>query len=152
MNIKIEMDKNLIEDEVLIRCSKIDATIQKIQTAISDIMAQDKPMLFFKDEKEYYLPLNTMLFFETNNNQIDSHTESDVFKVKYKLYELEEMLPSNFVRVSKSTILNISKIYSIDKNIVSSSIVQFYKTHKKVYVSRYYYKQLRERLERRRNV
>ena len=149
MKIKIEVDNNLIEDEVIIRCSRVDDDIQKIQTAISDITSQNKQMCFLKDGKEYYFPLETILFFETNNNQIDAHMENDVFKVKYKLYELEEILPSNFVRVSKSTILNINKIYSIDKNIVSSSIVQFYKTHKQVYVSRYYYKQLQEQLERR---
>ena len=152
MKIKIELDNNLIEDEVIIRCSKIDSNIQKIQTAISDISSQDKQMSFLKDGKEYYFSLDEILFFETNNNQIDAHTESNIFRVKYKLYELEDILPSNFVRISKSTILNINKIYSIDKNIVSSSIVQFYKTHKQVYVSRYYYKQLQEQLERRRNL
>jgi len=150
MKIKIEVDNNLIEDEVIIRCSKVDNNIQKIQTAISDITSQDKQMCFLKDGKEYYFPLDTILFFETNSNQIDSHTENDVFQVKYRLYELEQNLPTNFVRVSKSTILNVAKVYSVDRNIVSSSIVQFYNSHKKVYVSRYYYKQLQEQLERRR--
>ena len=149
MKIKIELDNNLIEDEVIIKCSKIDSNIQKIQSTISDMLAQNMQMAFLKDGKQYYFSLDNVLFFETNNNLIDSHTENDVFQVKYKLYELEEILPSNFVRVSKSTILNINKIYSIDKNIVSSSIVQFYKTHKQVFVSRYYYKQLQEQLERR---
>jgi len=149
MKIKIELDDNLIEDEIIIKCSKIDSNIQKIQTTISDIVAQNKQMSFLKDGKKHYFPLDTILFFETNNNSINSHTENDVFQVKYKLYELENILPSNFVRISKSTILNINKVYSIDKNIVSSSIIQFYKTHKQVYVSRYYYKQLQEQLERR---
>ena len=106
-------------------------------------------MIFFKDGREYYLPVNEILFFETNNNGIDAHTIDDIYKVKYKLYELEENLPDNFIRVSKSTILNVNHIYSIDKNLTSSSIVQFYNTHKKVYVSRYYYKELRRQLERR---
>jgi DNA-binding LytR/AlgR family response regulator len=149
MKIKIEVDNNLIEDEIIIRCSKISEDTQKIQSAISNITSGNKQMIFLEDGKEYYFSLDSILFFETNNNQIDGHTENNVFQVKYKLYELEEILPSNFVRVSKSTILNINKIYSIDRNIVSSSTVQFRGTHKQVYVSRYYYKQLREQLERR---
>ena len=152
MKIKIELDSDLTEDEVIIRCSKVDTSIQKIQTAILDISMQNKQMIFLKDGKEYYFPIEEVLFFETNNMRIDSHTKNDVFQVKYKLYELENVLPSNFVRVSKSTILNVNKIHSIDRNIVSSSLVQFYNTHKQVYVSRYYYKQLREQLERRREV
>ena len=141
MKIKIEIEDNLIEDEVIIRCSELDSNIQKIQAIISDIAAQEEQIAFTKEGKEYYFSLNDVLFFETNSRGIDSHTENDVFQVKYKLYELEEMLPSNFVRVSKSTILNVNKIYSIDKNIVSTSTVQFYKTHKQVHVSRHYYKQ-----------
>ena len=151
MKIRIELEDNLIEEEIIIRCSKIDDSIQKIQTAISEVVANEKQMTFLKDGKEYYFSLDEVIFFETNNNRIDAHTANDVFSVKYKLYELEEILSSNFARVSKSTILNINKIYSIDKNIVSSSVVQFYNTHKQVYVSRYYYKPLREQLERRRN-
>jgi DNA-binding LytR/AlgR family response regulator len=149
MKIKIELDSSLIEDEVVIRCSKINTDIQKIQNAISNVAGRNKNMIFLKDGKEYFLPIDAILFFETNNNSIDSHTANDVFQVKYKLYELEEILPSNFARVSKSTILNVNEVYSIDKNIISSSIVQFYNTHKQVYVSRYYYKGLREQLERR---
>lgn len=71
--------------------------------------------------------------------------------IKYRLYELEEILPKYFVRVSKSTILNVNQVYSIDKNITSSSIIKFSKSYKQVYVSRNYYKILKQRLEERRN-
>lgn len=152
MKIKIELDDTLIENEVIIRCREISGDIQKIQNAISSATSQDKNLVFWKNGKEYFLPLHSILFFETNGKEIDCHTENDAFSVKYKLYELEEMLPANFVRVSKSTILNIDKIYSIDKNIISSSLVQFYKTHKQVYISRYYYKAVREKLERSRKI
>ena len=69
-----------------------------------------------------------------------------VYEVKYKLYELEGILPNNFMRVSKSTILNVNYIYSITRNLTSSSLVEFKNTHKKVYVSRYYYKPLKIKL------
>jgi len=148
MKIKIELDDKLTEDEVVIKCREISGDIQRIQNAIANVTLQDKNMVFWKNGKEYFLPLHSILFFETNGKEIDCHTENDIFNVKHKLYELEEMLPTNFVRVSKSTILNIDKIYSIDKNIISSSLVQFHKTHKQVYISRYYYKAVREKLER----
>lgn len=49
------------------------------------------------------------------------------------------------------TFLNVNQVYSINKNITSSSIVQFYKSYKQVYVSRNYYKVLKQRLEERRS-
>lgn len=54
------------------------------------------------------------------------------------------------MRVSKSTILNTFHIFSINRNLTASSVVAFENTHKKVYVSRYYYKPLISKLEERR--
>lgn len=87
------------------------------------------------------------MFFETSGTSIHAHTSDNFYQVKNKLYELEKILPSNFIRVSKSTIINVKHIYSIEKNITSSSIVQFSNTHKQVYVSRNYYKLLKQRID-----
>ncbi|OYO43052.1 hypothetical protein CG709_20430 [Lachnotalea glycerini] len=46
--------------------------------------------------------------------------------------------------------LNVNQIYSISRNLTASSIVQFQNTHKQVYVSRYYYKLLKQKLEEKR--
>lgn len=151
MKIKIELDTNIQEEEIVIKCSEINGKIQKIQKLIFDTFDEKQTILFYKDDLEYYLKLNDILFFETNGNIIDAHTFDTVYTVRHRLYELEEILPSNFIRISKSTILNSKQIYSIDRNITSSSVVQFYKTHKQVYVSRYYYRYLREKLNERRN-
>lgn len=111
MKIRIEIEEDLSEDEVLIRCRSVDNTIQKIQTAVADINNQSKGFVFYKDDTEYYLSLNKILFFETDSGNINAHTRNDIYYVKYKLYELEELLPGSFMRVSKSTILNINHIY-----------------------------------------
>ena len=73
-----------------------------------------------------------------------AHTKKDMFSVCQKLYELENILPRSFMRISKSTIVNIQKIYSLSHS-VSSHLITFQDTHKQVYVSRMYYKILKER-------
>ncbi len=150
MKIRIEIDENLEEDEVTIKCKEINQTIKRVQQSISSANLIPK-LIFYKNDTEYYLNINDILFFETSENSVEAHTEKEVYKIKYRLYELEEMLPNNFVRVSKSTILNVNQIYSINRNLTSSSLVQFYKSYKQVYVSRNYNKILKQRLEERRN-
>lgn len=150
MKIRIEIDENLEEDEVTIKCKEINQTIKRVQQSISSANLIPK-LIFYKNDTEYYLNKNDILFFETSENSVEAHTEKEVYKIKYRLYELEEMLPNNFVRVSKSTILNVNQIYSINRNLTSSSLVQFYKSYKQVYVSRNYNKILKQRLEERRN-
>src|SRR5699024_681198 len=98
---------------------------------------------FYKKETEYYLSLTDILFFETDAKTVYAHTAKDIYETKYRLYELETLLPAYFMRVSKSTILNCREIYSITKSISASSLVEFKNCHKQVYVSRNYYKTLK---------
>ncbi|XCP85960.1 LytTR family DNA-binding domain-containing protein [Roseburia hominis] len=150
MRVRIEIDEDLKEEEVIIRSRALDDRVQSIQAAVEDVANRRRKMVFYKGEKEYYLPLSEMLFFETDGNEIYAHTIKDAYRIKYRLYELEELLPGYFMRVSKSTILNTKCIYSISRSVSTSCVVQFQNTHKQVYVSRFYYKPLRNRLEEKR--
>ena len=150
MKIKIEIDENLTEEEIVIRGSALTEEMAAVQKAVADVLARKQTLTFYKNETEFYIPLEEILFFETEGGGISAHTASDVYTVKYKLYELEKVLPRNFIRVSKSTILNVSRVYSVERNLTASSIVQFAESHKQVYVSRYYYKSLKISLEEKR--
>lgn len=149
MKIKLEVDPDIAENEITIKCPEIDEKIQELQRMLSSFDSSGTQIVFYKNEKEFYFPVNRILFFETSDNGIDAHTRDDVFKVKYKLYELDEIVPPYFLRVSKSTILNTHEVYSISRNLTASSIVEFKNSIKKVYVSRNYYKELVEKMNER---
>jgi DNA-binding LytR/AlgR family response regulator len=149
VKIRIETVEGLDEVEVLIRCGCVDDTIQKIQRFILEQSQTGPNIIFFKENQEFYFPIEEVLFFETEGEYIYAHTSIDAYRIKHRLYELEELLPRDFVRAAKSTIVNIKRVYSITRNITSSSLVKFANSHKQVYVSRYYYHQLRQRLSER---
>ena len=110
MKVKIEIDESLQEEEVVIKAPSLNEKVQRIQEVIHDMSKSSKTMIFYKGQVEYYLSLDDILFFETSDHHIHAHTKNDMYQIKYKLYELEEMLPGNFMRISKSTILNVKKI------------------------------------------
>lgn len=149
MKIKIEMDDSFQEEEVIIRCRGLTPAVMALQQAISELSQGTGQMTFYKGETEYYLPLESILFFETDGGNVNAHTVDNIYQTKYKLYELEELLPGYFMRISKSAILNTKHIYSMTKDI-STCVVQFQHTHKQVFVSRYYYKPLKEKLDEKR--
>ena len=93
-----------------------------------------------------HFTIGHILFFETDGEKIYGHTKDEAYEVKQKLYELEELLPIAFCRISKSTIVNAKQIYSLEKSFSGTSTVNFYQTHKQVHVSRRYYQVLKERL------
>lgn len=151
MKINIEYDSNIKETEITIKCNELNHKIKELQDLIIETYKKNTSITFYNNDKEYYISLNKILFFETTDNTINAHTTDNIYKVKYKLYELEEILPKKFIRISKSTIVNTHSIYSINHNIASSSLIQFNNSHKQVYVSRFYYKNLKQRLDERRN-
>lgn len=150
MKIHIELNPELAEEEIVIRCPTLSDKITRMQQALSEIDSHAQKITLYQKETEYYLELDEILFFETGVKCIEAHTVTDIFQTKYKLYELEEFLPGYFMRISKSAILNTNKVYAINRNLTASSVVEFQNTHKQVFVSRNYYKPLKNKLEERR--
>lgn len=100
MKVRIEMDESLEENESVICCRKIDETVLRMQAAVMDREGREGSMALRRGDTEYYLPLEEILFFETENKVIYAHTRDKMLETEYKLYELEELLPGFFLRYS----------------------------------------------------
>ena len=152
MKIRIEIDETLAEEEIIIRCKSLNEDVISIQKRITDAVNSRMQLEVSRGEKEYYITIDEILFFETDVNGVIVHTATQIYETKYRLYELENLLPGNFVRVAKSTILNAGKVRAINKNITGASEVEFAGSNKRVFVSRNYLKLLMTRLEEKRLV
>lgn len=150
MKVKIEIDSGLTETEVVIRCNRLDESIVNLQNSITEQGDGRQCIPLNKGETAYYVPIEEIYFFETEGKEIHAHTADKLFEASYKLYELEELLPAGFMRISKSTIVNLDYIYSITRNLTASSVVEFTGSKKQALVSRGYYKALVDRLNIRR--
>lgn len=146
MKIRIEVDPQFTQEEVIIKVQSVHEEVYKIQEAIQEIINQKSMMVLYKKDCEYFKKVEDLLFFESADTMIYAHTQEEAYQVKLKLYELEAILPKSFVRISKSTIVNCRKITSLTRTIGTSQLVEFQDTYKKVYVSRHYYKLLKNKL------
>lgn len=145
MKVRIELDPQMDEPEMIIRAPRLTEDVARLQQLILE--QKMTPLTFYKDRSEYFVDVSEILFFETDGEKIYGHTKEEAYEVRQKLYELEEILPIAFCRISKSTIVNAKQIYSIEKSFSGTSTVNFYQTHKQVHVSRHYYQLLKERLK-----
>lgn len=102
-----------------------------------------------KNNEEVLLNLNDILFFETGENLLQVHTDSEVYEISEKLYQLEASLPAQFMRISKSCIVNVNQISALEKHLTSGRSIRFYKSHKITYVSRMFFPLLKEALNER---
>lgn len=150
MKVKIEIVEGLEEEEVVIRCGSLNDSVISLQNYLSKQNNGKRCLLLTAGGTDFFIPMEDIYFFETEGREIRAHTADQIFSCSYKLYELEEMLPGSFMRISKSTIANLDYIYSITRNLTASSMVEFKDSLKKAMVSRSYYKLLLERLNARR--
>lgn len=149
MKVKLEIDPDAEETKIVIKAKDISPEIEKLYKELQQQDQHADQVEGFKDNVSYYLPLNEILFFETDAKQVMAHTKKQAYLVKYKLYELENMLGVSFMRISKSTIVNLDQIYGLTRSI-SNCKIQFHDSYKTIYASRRYYKNLRSRLNERR--
>lgn len=145
MRVRVEIGTDVSEKEIVLRTNEYDEEVERMLSLLQKIQKTPQ-LIFYKDSTEYFFSADKILFFETSERQVYAHTKNDVFVVKHRLYELEDILSGKFMRISKSTIVNLSHVYAFTQSLSGCSI-QFANTHKQVYVSRRYYKLLRERMK-----
>lgn len=150
MKINIDVDDSLQQDMITIHCKEITDEILELQRLLSQKQTGGQKISAYIDDTEYYVDVKTILFLEADGNYISVHTAKSIYRVRQKLYELEELLPRDFLRVSKSTIVNTELIASIKKNITGASEISFRNSTKKAYASRNYIKALIEIMDEKR--
>lgn len=144
MKLKIIEDISLDDDEVTLICKRITPEIKDLIT-----LFQSDTLLGYRRGQEVMIPLHDIIFFETENELVYVHTKGEHFETKYRLYELENLLPTSFCRISKSGIVNTQQITAMEKSLTSNRVLTFKDSHKIIYVSRKYYPILKEKLTER---
>lgn len=100
------------EPEVIIRGYEKDETIIEI---ISYIKSSSEKLVGFADSKMHIIHPNEVFYFESVDSKVFIYCKERVYESKLRLYEIESKFEnSHFFRASKSTILNIEKIDSIN--------------------------------------
>ena len=118
-----------------------------LESAIESIIESESSITLYIRDTEYYIPKRDILYFETESGGVKAHTAEGIYTVGYRLFELERIMPMYFTRVSKSCILNVMKVEAIRRNPIGASEVFLRGCDKKVYVSRAYFKILKEKID-----
>lgn len=98
------------EDEIIIKCSSLDESIIKLLNALKH--GKDK-ISVYKDSTIILLDYSEILYFESVDDRVFAYTNNQVYESRQKLYQLEEELPSSFLRANKAVIVNVNKIENL---------------------------------------
>lgn len=66
------------------------------------------------DGRQYEIPFSEILYIESVDNRTFVYTSDMTYEVRHRIYEFEEILRNRqFLRISRSSILNLMKIQSV---------------------------------------
>ena len=138
--------QDLDKPEVTIAYREMTKSVKRVSDFVRYV---DQTILCRKDNEEYAVPVSDIYYVESVDKKTFVYCETEVFQSNFKLYELENMLPhAGFLRVSKSTILNIEKLKGV-KTLVNSKLEAMLSNGECICVTRKYLKDIKEALLRR---
>lgn len=144
MKITIESPGTDEEDEIIIRCTSLDEKLMNLIYALK--MERDHQLTGYQEDRIVKLEAKDIFYFESVDNKVFAYLESGVYEVHKKLYELEQEYSSaDFMRISKSAIVNVSKIAYL-RPILNSRFEARLKNGEKIIISRQYMMDLKAKL------
>lgn len=111
MDVQVQTVPTTEREMVEIRCYQIDDSIEEIVTFIKSRNGQLSGNV---DGRNYEIPIADVLYIESVDNRTFLYTQEQTYESRQRIYELEEVLRlRHFIRISKSSIVNLLKIESI---------------------------------------
>lgn len=143
MQIKLIIDEKIEETEIQIHAKTFTDEIEQIMKFLKS--SKTEVIDGYLHQEIYMLKISDIFFVYSEGAKVYFQTDEDEYESKLKLYEVEEILENDFVRVNKSTLVNISKIsfMKMEKIGMMQLVMENGTT---AHVSRKYLKNLKKRL------
>ena len=143
MDVEIEQVGRERKEQVLIRCHAVTEEVREIAAFVK---SRQGSLTGTKDSRQYEIAVSDIYYFESVDGKTFFYTKDQVYETSYRIYELESMLrPKNFLRVSKSMLLNLMKIRSI-QSALNGRFAAVLLSGEEVIISRNYVKGLKAAL------
>lgn len=135
----------LREVEVIIRGDVSDPEVAELLRLLGN--KSTGRLMVNREEEQFLLEASQIVYLETADNRVKVHTATETFESKQKLYELMEQLRSaSFVQVSKSTLVNLNFVKSIQAEFSGNYLIKLKNRSEKLTLSRKYFREFKERI------
>ena len=145
MKYKLIIDKNA-EEEIIVIAHGPSSLTQQIENLVCSYTGADSIMGYREDEMRKLSFPEIECVTILNRKVIAIDTVGNQFSLKDRLRDLEEILPSYFIRINKSTLANEHRIARFDA-VFSGGVDAVFQCGYREYVSRRCFAEIRRRYE-----
>lgn len=145
MKVNLFVSRDVDEPYADIHTNELTDNVTK---AISILESEDSnEMLAVKKGSDItLLEFSDIYMFRVENKQVKVYTQGHEYVIKKPLYQVEEGLDKSFVRISKTTIVNLKKIERVAPSLKGMMFIQL-KNGLKDNISRKYLPSFKEALD-----
>lgn len=131
----------------LLKKGAISTNYNSFDELVKALDENDEDITVFKDNKTYVIHIKDVYYIEVIDNQTFIYTKKECYESKDKLYQLEEeLIHFGFERCSKSMLVNIQKIKSIQRE-KNSRLIATLSNDESIIISRQYMKSIKSSLK-----
>ena len=142
MKLELNIDEKVKETLVVVSANKID---KEVQNLINYIEYSSEYLIGIVEDKASIIDIGEIIRVYIEDRKTFVVTLKDTYVVKKKLYEVENMVTRNFIKISQSEIANIKFIKNLDFSNTGTIVIK-YKKSDISYVSRGMIKEFRLKL------
>ena len=143
MKIEIQLDEQIQEMEIKIRCRQLTAEVEQLLAALRMMNHQ---LTGKKDGELHLIDLAAVIYIESVDRHTFVYTADAVYETQLRLYELEQRLEdAGFFRVSRSCLIHLQKIRSLRTELDRKLRVTM-SNGEQIIASRQYADELKKRL------
>ena len=145
MKVNLFVSKDIAEPYADIHTNELTDNVSK---AISILESDESNELIAvkKGSDIVLLEFSDVYMFRVENKQIKVYTKNSEYLIKKPLYQVEKTLNSDFVRISKTTIVNLKKIERVAPSLKGMMFIQL-KNGLKDNISRKYLPDFKQALD-----
>ena len=146
MKIELKLDKTYEEPKIIITANQVTDEIKLIMDMFSDERAH--VIAGFKDGDVVVLDPSDIYRIFACSGKVFAQTSQGDYVLRLRLYEIEQwLINKDFVRISNSEIINLSKVKSFDLSFTGTIYVKL-SNGTGTYVSRRYVAKIKQFLGR----
>ncbi len=131
------------DEQVLIYTKKRDHISEKIKRFVEEL--GEREIIGYCEKEIAVIDVMNVTCFTVESGKLFAVTDDGRWQLKERLYQIEEILDADFVKLNQSCIANIKKISAFDASLSGTLTVKF-KNGYRDFVSRRQMKTVKERL------
>ncbi|WP_296790813.1 LytTR family DNA-binding domain-containing protein [uncultured Methanobrevibacter sp.] len=145
MKVNLFVSRDITEPHADIHTNELTGNVSKAISILESDESSD--MIAVKKGSDIaLLELSEIYMFRVEDKQVNVYTQNNSYVVKKALYQVEESLNGDFVRISKTTIVNLKKIKRVAPSLKGMMFIEL-KNGLKDNISRKYLPDFKQALD-----